>query len=184
MTPEERKLKIKLYGKGYAMLEKTLKKIPSKAWKFKPSPTDWSIHEVIVHLADSESNAALRARLLAAEPGKGVMAMDQDKWAVSLNYHDTDTGDALKLVKSVRRLTHKWLKTLPDACIDLIYIDPPFNSNRNYEVFWGETKEKRAEPARREATWGSLTRDSSASISEGAKARRPPSRCWNAAEMG
>ena len=28
-------------------------------------------------------------------------------------------------------------------CVDLIYIDPPFNSNRNYEVFWGETKEKR-----------------------------------------
>jgi DNA modification methylase len=36
------------------------------------------------------------------------------------------------------------LQRLPDACIDLIYIDPPFNSNRNYEVFWGETKEKRA----------------------------------------
>jgi hypothetical protein len=41
---------------------------------------------------------------------------------------------------------------LPDACVDLIYIDPapvssvelPFNSNRNYEVFWGETNEKRA----------------------------------------
>jgi len=36
------------------------------------------------------------------------------------------------------------LRTLPDHCIDLVYIDPPFNSNRNYEVFWGETKEKRA----------------------------------------
>jgi len=36
------------------------------------------------------------------------------------------------------------LKKFPDECIDLIYIDPPFNSNRNYEVFWGETKEKRA----------------------------------------
>ncbi len=36
------------------------------------------------------------------------------------------------------------LKRFPDACIDLIYIDPPFNSNRNYEVFWGETKEKRS----------------------------------------
>lgn len=35
------------------------------------------------------------------------------------------------------------LRKLPDACIDLIYIDPPFNSNRDYEVFWGETKEKR-----------------------------------------
>jgi 16S rRNA G966 N2-methylase RsmD len=36
------------------------------------------------------------------------------------------------------------LAKLPDQCIDLIYIDPPFNSNRNYEVFWGETKEKRS----------------------------------------
>jgi len=36
------------------------------------------------------------------------------------------------------------LKKLPAACVDLIYIDPPFNSNRNYEVFWGETKEKRS----------------------------------------
>lgn len=36
------------------------------------------------------------------------------------------------------------LRNLPGACIDLVYIDPPFNSNRNYEVFWGETKEKRA----------------------------------------
>jgi DNA modification methylase len=44
------------------------------------------------------------------------------------------------------------LKKLPDACIDLIYIDPPFNSNRNYEVFWGETKEKRAFEDRHEST--------------------------------
>src|SRR5687767_2023985 len=36
------------------------------------------------------------------------------------------------------------LAKLPDRCVDLIYIDPPFNSNRNYEVFWGETKERRA----------------------------------------
>ena len=44
------------------------------------------------------------------------------------------------------------LKRLPDACVDLCYIDPPFNSNRNYEVFWGETKEKRAFEDRHEST--------------------------------
>ncbi|MBI4268119.1 MAG: restriction endonuclease [Chloroflexi bacterium] len=27
---------------------------------------------------------------------------------------------------------------------DLIYIDPPFNTSRNYEVFWGEAQERRA----------------------------------------
>ena len=44
------------------------------------------------------------------------------------------------------------LRKLPDACVDLIYIDPPFNSTRNYEVFWGETKEKRSFEDRHEST--------------------------------
>lgn len=35
------------------------------------------------------------------------------------------------------------LKRMPDACVDLIYIDPPFNSNQNYEVFWGDKRERR-----------------------------------------
>jgi len=44
------------------------------------------------------------------------------------------------------------LPNFPDECVDLIYIDPPFNSNRNYEVFWGETKEKRSFEDRHEST--------------------------------
>lgn len=44
------------------------------------------------------------------------------------------------------------LRKLSDASVDLIYIDPPFNSNRDYEVFWGETKEKRAFEDRHEST--------------------------------
>jgi len=35
-------------------------------------------------------------------------------------------------------------KYIPDESVDLIYIDPPFNSNRKYEVFWGEAVERRA----------------------------------------
>src|SRR5437867_3224219 len=44
------------------------------------------------------------------------------------------------------------LRRLPPACVDLIYLDPPFNSNRNHEVFWGETREKRAFEDRHEST--------------------------------
>jgi DNA modification methylase len=36
------------------------------------------------------------------------------------------------------------LRKLPSGCIDLIYIDPPFNSNQDYEIFWGEMREKRS----------------------------------------
>src|ERR1017187_5162949 len=44
------------------------------------------------------------------------------------------------------------LQKLPDARVDLIYIDPPFNSNRNYEIFWPETSEKRRFDDRHEFT--------------------------------
>ena len=44
------------------------------------------------------------------------------------------------------------LRKLPAHSVDLIYIDPPFNSNRNYEVFWGETREKRSFEDRHEST--------------------------------
>jgi len=29
------------------------------------------------------------------------------------------------------------LKTIKSESVDLIYIDPPFFSNKNYEVIWG-----------------------------------------------
>ena len=36
------------------------------------------------------------------------------------------------------------LKTFPDNCIDLIYLDQPFFSNKNYEVIWGDEGEIRS----------------------------------------
>ena len=36
------------------------------------------------------------------------------------------------------------LKNLPSESVDLCYIDPPFFSNRNYEVIWGDQGEVRS----------------------------------------
>ncbi len=36
------------------------------------------------------------------------------------------------------------LREFPDECIDLVYLDPPFFSNRNYEVIWGDEAEVRS----------------------------------------
>jgi len=65
------------------------------------------------------------------------------------------------------------LAKLPDACVDLIYIDPPFNSNRNYEVFWGESKEKRAFEDRHENTGHTLTTCARAACNSPASSKRP-----------
>jgi DNA modification methylase len=36
------------------------------------------------------------------------------------------------------------LQQFPDECVDLIYLDPPFFSNRNYEVIFGDEEEVRS----------------------------------------
>jgi DNA modification methylase len=36
------------------------------------------------------------------------------------------------------------LLDFPSECVDLIYLDPPFFSNRNYEVIWGDEAEVRS----------------------------------------
>jgi len=36
------------------------------------------------------------------------------------------------------------LSLLPSESVDLIYLDPPFFSNRNYEVIWGDEAEVRS----------------------------------------
>jgi hypothetical protein len=65
------------------------------------------------------------------------------------------------------------LAKLPDACVDLIYIDPPFNSNRNYEVFWGETKEKRAFEDRHASTQAYIDYMRPAASNSPASSRKP-----------
>ncbi len=35
-------------------------------------------------------------------------------------------------------------KYITEPSVDLIYIDPPFNTSRQYEVFWGEAQERRS----------------------------------------
>jgi len=133
MNRMERNEKIEQYGRGFDLLLETLNAIPREAWEFKPAPDAWSIHEVIVHLADSEGNSALRARLLAAEPGRTLMAYDQDRWALALNYHEQDVDDALQVTKYARLTTYKWLKTLPDEVFTHTVNHPEYKEPYSFE---------------------------------------------------
>ncbi len=42
---------------------------------------------------------------------------------------------------------------LPDACVDLIYLDPPFNSNRSYNVLFKEESGEEAEAQITKCYW-------------------------------
>jgi hypothetical protein len=133
MNTQERNEKIELYGRGYDLLEAALDQVPQEAMKFKPAPSEWSVYEIIIHIADSESNAALRARKLIVEPGGVIMAYDQDKWANTLHYHDHDLEDALEVTRLVRKTTYELLKRQPDEVFTHTIIHPEYDAPYTFE---------------------------------------------------
>jgi len=133
MDAHERESKIDLYGKGYDLLIETLKDIPREMWKFKPEPQEWSVHEVLVHLADSESNAALRARKLIVEPRGTLMGYNQDKWTVELDYHEQSYEDSLEIVRLVRKTTYELLKKQPSDVFDHWVRHPEYEEPYTFE---------------------------------------------------
>ena len=119
MDSKTRNENIELYGRGYDLLMAALAEVPQEAMHFKPEPKEWSVHEVIIHLADSESIAAQQARMMVAEPGRAVMAYDPDAWADNLHYQDADKEEALQLLKFTREFTYRWFKSLPEEAFEL-----------------------------------------------------------------
>ena len=133
MDKVERDEKIELYGNGFSILIEVLRDIPREMWQFKPEPKEWSIHEVILHLADSESNAALRARKLIVEPGGTLMGYDQDAWANDLDYHKQDLQDALEVTRLARKTTYELLKKQPDEIFENTIKHPQYEEPYTFE---------------------------------------------------
>ncbi len=133
MNTQERNEKIELYGRGFDLLKAALAEVPKEAMKFKPESKEWSVHEIIIHIADSETNAALRARKLIVEPGGTLMGYDQDKWAIELNYHDMDLEDALEATHIARKTTYALLKRLPEEVFSHWLKHPEMEGQYSFE---------------------------------------------------
>jgi hypothetical protein len=115
MTSNERRQKIETYGSAYQTLVSALERFPRQMWQFRPAPDHWTIHEIIVHIADSEANSYVRCRRFIAEAGKEVMAYDEMQWARSLAYHSRSPEESLELFKWLRQSTYHLIQTLPEA---------------------------------------------------------------------
>lgn len=140
MDTKERNEKLELYGRGFDLLKATLTQVPQEAMTFKPEPKEWSVYEVIIHIADSESNAALRARKLIVEPGGSIMPYDQALWADVLNYHEHNIEDALEVTRLARKTTYELLKRIPDTVFDTHWIkhpeyDEPYTFDKWIDVY-------------------------------------------------
>jgi hypothetical protein len=115
MTREERRRMVDSFGRAPFFLSAALRQFPKKMWLYKPLPERWSIHEIILHLADSEANSYVRCRRFIAEPGTAVFKIDAARWAGSLGYFHQSTREALEVIRRLRKMTYQLLVTLPDT---------------------------------------------------------------------
>ena len=115
METDLRKKKLESYGNAYAQLAEALAKYPREMWHFRDEHGCWSIHEHIVHITDSEANSYIRCRRLIAEPGKELMAYDENTWASALDYHSQDTEGTVELFRALRQHSYNLVRDLPES---------------------------------------------------------------------
>jgi hypothetical protein len=115
MTSEERAKLVDAYGGAHSLLLQALRGFPHDMWDFKPAPREWSIRQVLVHLADTEIVACGRIRRAIAEPGGVIFAFDQDLWADRMDYQSQSAETALDLFRAIRQSTFELLKLMPDS---------------------------------------------------------------------
>ena len=106
---------IQQYADGPRRLRAALGTVPSEALTWRPKPGEWSAHEVVVHCADSETQAASRIRVVVSEKEPLIQGYDEAQWARDFDYHAHPLDVALTTVDAVRANTTALLRRLPEA---------------------------------------------------------------------
>ena len=114
MNDAQRKEKIVFYGQAADLLTEALAKFPREMWQYRSAVDDWTIHEIVVHITDSEANSYVRCRRFIAEPGEQLMGYDENQWAKVLNYHQLDVDTAVSLFKWLRQSSYELIQTVAD----------------------------------------------------------------------
>ena len=106
---------ISAYAEGPRLLESAVAGISPGELHFTPGPEHWSIHQNVVHVADSDLVAATRMRFVVAEPGAALVSFDQEKWARAMDYGSQSLEGALGLFRAIRAATTEVLRRAPAA---------------------------------------------------------------------
>ena len=114
-TAPERAALIERYERGPALLKGAVSTVPRDALQWRPTPSRWSAHEIVVHCADAEVNAHARLRYLLAEREPVIQGYDQDRWAQALDYHTLPLDAALVTIEAVRANTGPLLRRMRDG---------------------------------------------------------------------
>ncbi|RUS45861.1 DinB family protein [Cohnella sp. AR92] len=93
---------IKEYALGYTMLRDVIEGLTEEELHYKPAPDKWSIHQILIHVTDSEISSTSRLKKVLAEDEPTLNSFDQEAWAKNLGYDLLDREQYLLLFKLLR----------------------------------------------------------------------------------
>ena len=79
------------------------------------APGNWSVIQVVQHLADSDLVAGYRVRMVVAENSPPLPGYDQDGWAREFHYDQVPLAAAMDQLRSLRNANlGLWSRLTPD----------------------------------------------------------------------
>jgi uncharacterized damage-inducible protein DinB len=80
---------------------------------FKVAPDQWSVRQIVAHLADAEAANVVRLRQVIAEDKPTLVPWDQNAWAERTDYAKRKPSQALDTMRQLRADNYQLLKDLP-----------------------------------------------------------------------
>jgi hypothetical protein len=114
MDAAQRHALIERYKQGYEEVIEALAQIDDDALDRRSAPGDWTVREIIHHLADSEMTSTIRVRRLLAEDQPVITGYDEMEFARQLHY-DRPIDTSLEALRAARASTASLLERLSDA---------------------------------------------------------------------
>lgn len=108
------------YEDGPRQLKESLAGLSAIQLRTPVPPGEWSVQQVICHLADFELVYADRMKRILAEDRPTLFSGDPDAFAEKLAYRQRDIDEELDVIASIRRQVSRLLKTLPAADLERV----------------------------------------------------------------
>ncbi len=130
-TPEQ----LNAYEAAPAQVAAAIANLSEAQMHFIRAEGDWSVHEVIIHLADSEVFGYERMRKTMAEDNPTVDVYDENAWAMNLSYRTQDRNLAIVLFTALRHSSAALLRMLPPEAWERTCMHPERGEMSLYETF-------------------------------------------------
>jgi hypothetical protein len=96
-------------------LDQLIAGVPVDRLRTRPNPGQWSVSEILAHLADGEIVGAFRLRFILGSPGAPIVAYDQDRWVTSGHYDKRDPWKSVEQFRVLREANLALLESLEPA---------------------------------------------------------------------